>query len=187
MTDTVRSVQVVELIDSWRALALHGGACRACSPGVGKLCTGAGDPRRDDAKAEAAMCEDGQLLFARWWDGKQAWLSWTEDRRRHQFLTDPQLFDDGASFKVRAEAIMGMPDQDFKAWLELPDDRRHAQLRSLEAALSHPPRAARTCAYPPCQEPASAGYDYCSSAHQAAHRKAQRRGRPALALINTEE
>lgn len=183
MTDAVRSVQVVELIDSWRALALHGGACRACSPGVGKLCTGAGDPRRDDAQAEATMCEDGQLLFSRWWDAKQAWLAWTEVMRRRQFLTQSQLFDDGVSFERRAEALMTMPDKDFRAWLELPDGQRHAQLRSLEAAIRHPPRAGKLCAHPPCQElVVDSRYEYCTADHQRAHRRATRKGRLLSAM-----
>jgi hypothetical protein len=183
VTDAIRSTKVVELIDAWRSVAIHGGACSTCSPAVQTLCTSS-EPRRD-AESEAAMCEDGKTLFGRWWDAKQAWLDRTVEHRRRQFLTQAQLWDDGVTFERRALALIGMPDRDFKGWLRLPDDRRHQQLRSLEAALHHPPTLARICAFPPCDQPVTDDrYEYCSVAHQGAHRRAQRR---KLALVPTEE
>lgn len=122
------------ITDAWRGLATHAEGCARCAVAVHRLAMVPEDPGRADGAAHEELCEDGRAAFTVWWEAKHELLDATTALRRRQFILRDQLWDDGVAFEVRAAAIMSMPGPDFRAWLELPEDRRHAQLRALESA-----------------------------------------------------
>ena len=119
---------------AWRPLAEHADECDVCLPLVARL-VGALNPRHSDFEVYDELCEAGQALFTPWRTAKDEWLEATREHRRQRFITDEQLVADGVSFEVRAEAVMSMPHDEYRAWLLLPDHRRHAQLRAVESGL----------------------------------------------------
>ena len=187
------------IIRAWRPLAAHAASCPRCRPGVEILRRVPEDPRRVDFEVYETLCSEGQELFTEWRGAKDAWLEEMRPHQEQRFMLDRQLWDDGVTADQRATAVLAMPEDDFRAWLELPDDRRHAQLRALErtqpaerwpgpdqaprqgagtpSRRSTQPagRRARTC--PGCGNPllAGAGGGYCSRACRE-----QYGGRPAL-------
>ena len=119
---------------AWQPLAHHADECDVCLPFVRPLIGGL-NPRETDFEVYDELCEAGQALFTPWRSAKDEWLEATRKHRRFRFSTDEQLAADGVSFEVRAEAVMSMPHDEYRAWLLLPDERRHAQLRALESGL----------------------------------------------------
>lgn len=118
----------------WRILAAHALTCDACRPGIETLSRVPDDPRRVDFEVYETLCNQGQELFTEWRGAKDAWLEKMRPHQEQRFMLDAQLWDDGVTADQRAAAVLAMPEDDFRAWLALPDERRHAQLRALEHA-----------------------------------------------------
>ena len=133
---------------AWAPLAAHADECDVCLPFVRRL-VGALNPRQSDFEVYDQLCETGKELFTAWRSAKDEWLESTREHRRLRFITDEQLMADGVSFEHRAAAVMSIPADEYRAWLTLPDHRRHAQLIALEAGLSDRPepkqRGLKTC------------------------------------------
>lgn len=97
------------------------------------------DPRRVDFEVYDTLCAGGQEQFTTWRGAKDEWLEAKRVYQERRFMLDRQLWDDGVTADQRATAVLAMPEDDYRAWLALPDDRRHAQLRALER--THPTQA----------------------------------------------
>lgn len=117
---------------AWRILATHAVACDFCRPGVETLRGMPGDPRRADFEVYETLCGQGQELFTEWRGAKDAWLEAMRPHQEQRFMLDRQLWDDGVTAERRGAAVLAMSDGGIRAWLALPDERRHAQLRALE-------------------------------------------------------
>ena len=124
---------------AWRRLAEHGDECDVCLPYLQRLVE-AVNPQQTDFEVFDELCDAGKELFKVWRAAKDEWLEGTRTVRRRQFITDEQLRADRVSFETRSAAVMSMPTTEYKHWLALPDDRRHAQLLALESGLPETPR-----------------------------------------------
>lgn len=118
---------------AWHTLSEHAAGCGqdGCAEAVEEWRRQPEDPREADGRLAELLCEEGRAAHLAWWEARQEWLGTTEELRSLQGLRELA----GDDFDVRAAAIMSMPGPAFHHWLELPAERRMAELRALEGPL----------------------------------------------------
>lgn len=190
---------------AWHTLSEHAAGCGhdGCAEAVEEWRRQPEDPREADGRLAELLCEEGRAMHMAWWEARQEWLATTDEIRRGQGI----LALEGDEFDVRAAAIMSMPGPAFHHWLELPEERRMAELRALEGPLWRavfarrsggpaPERTAdpeeRDCAWEGCAtgpygsrgrfvvKPKFANQRYCSDRCRNAGRRVEDRPRARL-------